>query len=239
MLRPLYRPLVYLLVLVFLLTALPREAIQAHFTDSNPAPAAAPAPALTSPGGSPTVVSSPTPPAWVSGTTTPTAEASVTAAATATAPPTETVPPTATLASPTPLPTLTVPPDTNVEDQAIANERAGLLSRLQALPVITGTVIPGATGGRLDSPDGAFSLGLLPGTVPITDFVTIDLAARTFPPGDPRRPAARLHLRDHRHPRLRPPAADPVRHHRPPALACRSGCPRRRGRLRHPACLYV
>ena len=44
MLRPLYRLLVYLLVFAFLLTALPREAIQAQFAHSNPSPAAAAAP---------------------------------------------------------------------------------------------------------------------------------------------------------------------------------------------------
>ena len=60
MLRPLYRPLVYLLILVFLLTALPREAIQAQFTNNNLAPAA-PAQVPDVPSAD---TDTPTPPDW-------------------------------------------------------------------------------------------------------------------------------------------------------------------------------
>lgn len=101
-----------------------------------------------------------------------------------------TPPPTYTISLPTAAPTVTSIPDTNYVDQQIDQERAQLLSEVSALPALsetitdTGTLVNGASGGRVTSGDGGLSIGLMPGFIPETDTVRIEISR--LPNGDPR-----------------------------------------------------
>ena len=124
------------------------------------------------------------------GTTTPFASGTTTPPATGTATPTPPPPPSGTVGLPTPGPTVTLPPDTDYLDQAIATERTALLQQLNSLPLLTGTLtgtlVTGSSGGRINSADGTLSLGLLPGFVPTDQTINIQVAHPTFAPSDPR-----------------------------------------------------
>ena len=128
-------------------------------------------PLTVTPAASPTATVSVTPPATPQGTP----SASVTIP-----------PPILPSGTPTAAPTATPPPDTDVVDQALDVARAGLLTQVQALPTVTDTLVSGATGGRLTSADGRLTLGLLPGSVGLTDTLAVQIQPRSFPTGDPR-----------------------------------------------------
>jgi hypothetical protein len=88
--------------------------------------------------------------------------------------------------TPTVAPTATPPPDFNVVDLALDAARAALQAQVQALPVVTNTVVSGTTGGRITSSDGSLTLGLRPGSVAVTDTVAVHVEPRSFPAEDPR-----------------------------------------------------
>ena len=117
------------------------------------------------------------------------ATASATANA-STTPIDNTPPPTYTITIPTPAPTVTRPPDTNYNDQALETARIALLSEINALPILTGTItgtlVSGLTGGRVRSQDGGLTLGIRPGVVPLTDTILVQVNRVTLPPGDAR-----------------------------------------------------
>lgn len=123
--------------------------------------------------------------------TAPTASVTATPSATTSSTPFgPTPPPTYTISLPTAAPTVTSIPDTNYVDQQIDQERAQLLTEVSALPALsetitgTGTLVNGASGGRVTSGDGGLSIGLMPGFVPETDTVRINISR--LPNGDSR-----------------------------------------------------
>jgi hypothetical protein len=97
-------------------------------------------------------------------------------------------PPTSTVSLPTPAPTLPPIAITNT-DLVIDNARNALLAQVSALPeltgTITGTLVSGQTGGRINSDDGGLTLGMLPGIVPVTDTINVQVDPVTFQQGDP------------------------------------------------------
>ena len=138
-------------------------------------------------------------PALPTNSSTPSVGPTFTPSLTVTPPPTP--PPTYTIGLPTPPPTVTPIPDTNYEQQAIDAARTALLTEVNALPPLTGTVsgslldvvVPAAQvalGGKVTHPDGGLTLGLTPGfvTLPVTETngaVDIQINRITFQPGDP------------------------------------------------------
>jgi RHS repeat-associated protein len=95
-------------------------------------------------------------------------------------------PPTYTISIPTAPPALTPIPDTNYVEQAIEEERDNLLDRVNSLPLVTGTAVSGQSGGRISSPDGGITLGIMPGAVPATETLNVRVSSPTFVSGDPR-----------------------------------------------------
>src|SRR5450756_1938681 len=131
-------------------------------------------------------------------TATPLSTTSVTPSSTAspTTSPTSTItvsvtppPPTYTVGTPTVVPTISPIPDTNYVQQGADAARDSLLAQINALPILTGTItgtlVSGASGGRVPSDDGALTLAFITGTVDLTETINVSIQRLTFTEGDP------------------------------------------------------
>lgn len=178
--HPLARPLAVVVIFTILVNLWPSTLLP--MTRGDLAASDAPgAPFPTTPQASPSSSPSATATPGESATTTPPAPPMGTPAASVTI-----TPPPQPSGTPTVAPTATPPPDLNVVDLALDAARAALQAQVQALPVVTNTLVSGTTGGRLTSSDGALTLGLRPGSVAVTDTVAVQLEPRSFPAADPR-----------------------------------------------------
>src|SRR6476661_5750861 len=122
----------------------------------TPPSATSTSPATLSSTLTPPSTSTATPPSTTSETSSPTA--SITVSVT---PP----PPTYTVGSPTVAPTISPIPDTNYVQQGVDAARDSLLAQINALPILTGTItgtlVTGASGGRVTIDDGALPLAFI------------------------------------------------------------------------------
>ena len=166
-----------LLVTILLVTSLPSSPIGA----AQPlAERSSSIPAVPTTEGTPTATftSIPNPTNSLTPTSTPTILVSVT-------PP----PPTYTVGTPTPAPTVSPVPDTNYVQQSADINLANLMALAESLPAlsstITGTLISGASGGRVTSADGVVTLAFVTGTVGITDVINVQIEPLAFEQEDP------------------------------------------------------
>ncbi len=187
--HPLARPFAVVLVLMILVNLWPPTllpTILAPLTASVAQGAALPAtpPPSPPPGSTATAV----PSGSATATATPSGSVTATPPATPMGTPLASVtisPPPLPSGTPTAAPTATAPPDLNVVDLALDATRAALQAQVHALPAVTNTLVSGALGGRITSTDGYLTLGLLPGSVALTDTLAVQVQPRSFPAADP------------------------------------------------------